>query len=222
MKIKNIYGEVLLEFEGAYLRKANLRGADLTGADLQGSDLTGANLRGANLRGANLTGAYLTGAYLRKTNLQGANLTRSDLRRANIVRANLTGAYLRKTNLQGANLRKANLQGAYLTGVNLRGADLRGAVLPKTFISLCKEDFIKKVKAFRQNGEVKFLMTALEKGKVNGTKYEGECACLLGTLTHARGKEDAEVFSRSLGITPDGSSPSEVWFWQIKEGDTPE
>ncbi|MFT7565515.1 MAG: hypothetical protein ACI8V7_000522, partial [Candidatus Paceibacteria bacterium] len=201
---------------------ANLQGSDLTGANLTRSDLRRANIVRANLTGSNLTGAYLRktnlqGADLRGANLQGAYLTGVNLRGANLTGSNLTGVYLRKTNLQGVNLRKANLQGAYL-----RGADLRGAVLPKTFISLCKEDFIKKVKAFRQNGEVKFLMTALEKGKVNGTKYEGECACLLGTLTHARGKEDAEVFSRSLGITPDGSSPSEVWFWQIKEGDTPE
>ncbi len=150
--------------------------------------------RGANLSGAELSGAYLSGAYLSGANLSGAELSG----------AYLSGAYLSGANLYGADLYGANLSGAYLSGANLYGADLSGVRNDLWDVLL------------RAKAEVPALLATLRAGRVNGQVYDGECACLAGTIANARGVKYTE-----LGFA-DSNRPIERLFLSIKEGDTPE
>jgi hypothetical protein len=193
LEIKTFGGSVLYTYEDEQptLKKA-IEEAVLKRAYLGGADLWGANLRGANLRGADLWGAYLGGAYL-----GGANLGCADL-----WSANLGGADLRGANLGGANLRGANLRGA-----DLWGADLGGA----------KEDFYKVLELAK--AETPGLYKALLEGRIDGSQYEGECACLVGTIA----KERKEKYNKlSIGLKPNDSRPSERLFLAIRKGDTPD
>ena len=140
---------------------------------------------------ADLTGANLGGAYLTGANLGGAYLTGADL----------TGAYL------GG----ANLGGAYLGGANLTGADLTGANL-----RVIRDDVRALLDA--APAEVPALMEALRGGRFDGTLYEGDCACLVGTLANARHKDYRDL----KGLRPDASRPAERWALAIGQGDTPE
>ena len=176
----------------AVAERVHLHGANLHSADLHGANLHGANLIGANLHGANLIGANLHGANLHGANLRGADLRSADLR--------------------GAYLRDANLHGAYLRGANLRGANLHSADLHEF-----KADVFDIL--LRAPNEVAALRAALVAGKVDGSVYEGECACLIGTIANARG---VSHFDLGDGISPNSSRPAEQWFMQIHEGDTPE
>jgi hypothetical protein len=155
------------------------------------------DLRGAYLRGADLRGAYLSGADLRGAYLSGADLSGADLR----------GAYLR-----GAGLSGADLSGAGLSGADLSGADL----------SPIKSDFLAEV--IRLPNELEFLRDALTAGRVNGSSYSGECACLAGTLAHAKGITNYAGGEIRNGLTfhADSSSPREIFFLSIRKGDTPE
>lgn len=51
-------------------------------------------------------------------------------------------------------------------------------------------------------------------GRVDGSQYEGECACLVCTLANAANKPYSEAF-------PDCSvsNPAEQWFAMIRKGD---
>ena len=153
-----------------------------------------ADLRGANLSDADLRGANLSDADLRGANLSGANLSDADLRGANLRGANLRGA-----NLRGANLSGADLSDADLSDANLRGADLR-------FI---KADFFMILAM--GHAEVPHLISALRDGRVDGSTYEGECACLVGTLENGG----------ATGIPHQASSPAEQWFVPIRKGIKP-
>lgn len=67
--IKDIYGNVLVEFkenslENALLNLMDLRNADLRGMNLSNADLSFSDLSGANLCGTNLLWADLTGTIL--------------------------------------------------------------------------------------------------------------------------------------------------------------
>ncbi|MFP3652262.1 MULTISPECIES: pentapeptide repeat-containing protein [Burkholderia] len=179
-----------------------LRGADLSGANLSDANLSDANLRGANLRGADLSGANLRGADLSGANLRGADLSDADLRDANLSGANLSDANLSGANLSDADLRDANLRDANLSGANL---------LP------IKADFIEVISQAPR--EVPALIDALKAGRVDGSTYSGECACLVGTIANARG---IDVDSAELGIPKDSSRPVERFFMAIRKGDTPE
>jgi hypothetical protein len=62
------------------------------------------------------------------------------------------------------------------------------------------------------------LREALIAGKVDGSTYEGDCACLVGTIANV-----AHCHYEALPhLKPDSSRPIEVFFCSIKKGDTPE
>jgi len=126
--------------------------------------------------------------------------------------ANLSGA-----NLSGADLRSADLSGADLSGANLSGADLRSADL----IAFKADLWMKLTYA---KPEAAGLRLALIEGRINGSAYEGECACFVGTIANVRSKSCGSPvdYAQLTGIHPDSGSPVETFFMAISEGDTPE
>ena len=207
----NLRGADLID---ANLSDANLRGADLIGANLRGADLIGANLRGADLIGANLSDANLRGADLIGANLSDANLRGADLIGANLIGANLRGADLIGANLIGANLRGADLIDANLIGANLRGADLSGF----------RSDLIAEI--LKLPDELENLRDCIAAGRIDGSTYEGECACLAGTIANHRNipgvSHGSVIFGNGPSFKVDASSPREHWFMNIRPGDTPD
>jgi hypothetical protein len=133
-------------------------------------------------------------------------------------KADLRGANLSAANLSAANLRDANLSGANLRAADLSGADLRGANL-----SGIRTDFLAAVLTLPC--ELGFLRDALKEGRVDGSCYSGECACLAGTLAHAKGIKNyqgANIDDGGVTFPVVASSPRERFFLGIKKGDTPE
>ena len=135
--------------------------------------------------------------------------------RAYLADANLAGAYLADANLAGANLAGANLAGAYLADANLADANLAGANLAGA--EGLSDQSLRSIIAdyrfilSRAHREVPALIAALRGGKVNGSTYEGECACLVGTLENAGATDLPHV----------ATSPAERWFAAIRTGDKP-
>jgi len=70
--------------------------------------------------------------------------------------------------------------------------------------------------------ELPYLREKLISGKVDGTHYEGQCACLIGSLANSKKKNTDELCNAipyySLGL----HNVAEQWFFQIRVGDTPE
>jgi hypothetical protein len=199
------------DLRGASLRGASLRGADLSDASLRGADLSDADLRGASLRGADLSDADLRGA-----DLSGADLSDASLRGADLSGADLRGASLRGADLSDADLRGADLSGADLRGASLRGASLRGADLSDADLTPIRDDLWSVLAGAPR--EADGLRAALIEGRVDGSTYSGECACLVGTIANLR-----HVYHDDLGaIKPNSNRPIERFFMSISKGDTPD
>jgi Pentapeptide repeats (8 copies) len=219
-ELKNIRDELLWSGEAESLRdaveKAVLSGANLRGARLVGANLVGANFEGADLGGADLGGADLGGADLGGADLRGADLGGADLGGANLRGARLVGARLVGANLVGANLEDANLGGANLRYADLRSANLEDANLEDANLIAIQDDFYKVLASAPR--EVQGLLAALYEGRVDGSQYEGECACLVGTIANLRHEPHNEL---TIDLRPDSTRPAEVWFLAIRKWDTP-
>jgi hypothetical protein len=177
-------------------KRANLRAANLSAADLRAANLRAANLSAADLRAADLRDADLSDANLSAANLSAANLSAANLRAANLSAANLRDANLRAADLRDANLRDANLRAANLTYIR----DDLWAVLSSA------------------PAEVEGLRLAIVEGRIDGSTYTGSCACLVGTIANI-----CHCNYESLPtLKPNSSRPAEVWFLNIRPGDTPE
>mgnify|MGYP000926864267 CR=1 FL=1 len=122
-------------------------------------------------------------------------------------RANLEGADLQGADLEGADLQRAYLEGAYLEGAYLQGAKLDDI----------KNDIFSVLAAAKT--EVLGLYDSLMRGRIDGSVYEGECACLVGTIANVRHENYKEL---SIDLRPDSSRPAERWFLGINKGDIPQ
>ena len=146
------------------------------------------------------------------------NTVRITMEEAVLKGADLGGAYLR-----GADLKGADLKGADLIGADLGGAYLRGAKnIPQSYINLCSRDMLFVFEHLKE--ELPFLRKQLVDGKVDGTQYEGECACLIGTLANAKKNGNRiDVVCNTIPYYEKGlHNYGEQWFFQIRKGDTPE
>lgn len=151
-----------------------------------------ADLRGTDLSDADLSDADLSGTDLRGTDLRGANLSDADLR--------------------GTNLSGTNLRDAYLSGTNLRGTNLSDAYLSDAQFRSFKADMWMTL---TQNPrEVLGLIAALRAGRINGSQYQGACACLVGTIANLAGTPYDT-------LDHNANNPAELWFAMISEGDKP-
>jgi hypothetical protein len=137
--------------------------------------------------------------------VQAAVSSSANLRSADLSYADLSYADLSYANLSYANLRSANLSYADLSYANLRSANLRSA----------KADYFDVL--LRGKKEVAGLRKAIVEGRINGSSYEGECACLVGTIANV-----AEVkYNKIPNLKPDSERPAERLFLAIKQGDKP-
>ena len=109
------------------------------------------------------------------------------------------------------NLRDANLSGADLYGANLRDAKGVG-----DWLKVLRDDLRSVLDA--APNEVPGLLAALWAGEVDGSTYEGECACLVGTIANLRHEKHNAM---KIDLRPDSSRPAEQWFLQISKGNTP-
>ena len=133
-------------------------------------------------------------------------------RKLSLDGASLDGARLDGARLDGASLVGASLDGARLDGARLVGARLDGARLDGASLRSIKADFFLVLLGAR--AEVPALLSALREGRVDGSTYTGECACLVGTIANVR-KVAVETLERDV------SRPAERWFTGIRRGDTP-
>ncbi len=86
---------------------------------------------------------------------------------------------------------------------------MRGAYLSGAYLRSTKADFFMILAM--GHAEVPHLIKALKDGRVDGSTYEGDCACLVGTLENGG----------ASGIPHQGSSPAEQWFVPIRKGTKP-
>jgi hypothetical protein len=142
---------------------------------------------------------------------------------ADLSSANLRSADLSSADLSSANLRSADLSSADLRSANLRSADLSEIPynhLPEFWVDLCSRDILFVLEHLK--AEVPFLKKKLISGEVNGSQYDGDCACLIGSLANAKDEAASKVCNVIPYYSLDSNNPGEQWFLNIHEGDTPQ
>ena len=106
------------------------------------------------------------------------------------------------------------LEMAVKAGIRLTCANLDDASLVGASLRSIRTDLFDVL--LRAQPEVPALLAALRAGRIDGSTYSGECACLVGTIAKAR-HCDVEAFDFR-----DARRPIERWFTGIRPGDTPD
>src|SRR5882757_3589898 len=219
-EIRSWYGSLLytahVEDNDEFPIRTAMERAVLAGVSLAGANLAGARLDDASLTGARLDDANLACARLDDASLAGANLACARLDDASLAGANLACARLDDASLAGANLAGASLDDANLDGANLVRASLDGVNLARASLERIRDDF--RAVLDISPGEVVGLLAKLRAGEVDGKHYQGECACLVGTIASIRGVNYEQI----PGLTPNSARRSERWFLGIRIGSTPD
>jgi len=127
----------------------------------------------------------------------------------------LSGCDLSPCDLSGCDLRGCNLSGCNLSGSDLSGCDLRGSDLRSSDLTPIRDDLWAVLCS--APAEVAGLKAALISGRIDGSTYEGDCACLVGTIANLRKVPNEEI----SGLKPNSSRPIERFFMAINKGDTP-
>lgn len=217
--LKAISEEV--DVSNSNLRGCNLSDCDLRYTDFRSCDMSGVNFTRSDLRYCDLSSANLARSILNHANmsyciLNNTYLTRADLRNVDLSDGvldycDLTGSDLRECDLRDCDLRYSFFNGCDLRGVDFYGCDLRGADLTPI------RDDIWAVLSSAPN-EVPGLISAIKEGRVDGSTYEGACACLVGTIANVKHVKINSI----TGVTADSLRPAERFFMGIEEWDTPE
>ena len=145
-----------------------------------------------------------------------ADLSSADLSSADLSDAHLSGANLRGADLSSANLSSAHLSGAHLIGADLSSANLSDADLSSANLTPIRDDIFAVLSSAPK--EVPALIDALKNGRVDGSTYQGECACLVGTIANIRHVYHSDID----GLRPNARRPAERFFLGISTGDKPE
>ena len=129
------------------------------------------------------------------------------------VRAAVEAAVAARADLSSADLSYADLSYARLSSADLSSADHD----PRSGLFAIRADVWSVLDA--APAEVAGLRAAVADGRIDGTVYQGECACLVGTIAKVRG---VDVYDdAAIGLPRNGSRPAEQWFIPIRRGDLP-
>lgn len=170
------------------------------GAQLAGKCLMNADFRRKDLSYADFAGADLT----------GANMNEADLSYANLTAANMTNVTLKR-----AVLTHAEMKHAILTGADLKGADTAGASFREADLTAIRDDIWAVLSS--SPFEAKGLLRAIRAGYIDGSFYNGECTCLVGTIANIRGED----YMLMDNLKPNSRRPAERFFLGIRIGDRP-
>ena len=146
----------------------------------------------------------------------------------NTIKKTLEYAVKERVDLRDSDLRVSNLSGSDLSGSDLSYSNLRGIKAKKIedlsvqFVNSCSRDMLFVFQHLKE--ELPFLRKMLIEGKVDGTQYEGECACLIGTMANAKQNGDRIIkVCQQIPYYDKGThNMGETWFLSIHKGDTPE
>lgn len=111
---------------------------------------------------------------------------------------------------------KLAIEAAVKAGANLQEADLQEADLWRADLSAIRDDFFNVLSTAPV--EVAGLREAIMSGKIDGSTYTGDCACLVGTIAKIKHCDYKEI----PNLSPNSSRPIERFFLAIKKGDNPE
>ena len=112
-----------VNFEYAYLVKADFAEAHCQGANFRFAQCQGADFAEAQCQGANFNKAQCQGADFYNAQCQGANFIRAQCQKADFTEAQCQKADFTEAQCQGAYFRSAQCQGAYFRSAQCQGVD---------------------------------------------------------------------------------------------------
>ena len=190
-------------------------GSSFVGSSFVGSRFDGSNFDGSNFARSSFDGSSFVRSSFVGSNFDGSRFVRSRFVVSSFVGSSFVGSSFVRSRLHGSNFDGSRFVRSSFDGsIFVRSRFVGSRFVRSRFVDedAAKADFM-AIMAWSEP-EIPALIAALENGRVNGSAYTGECACLVGTIANARGVN-------VKNLEKDSSRPAERWFMMISKGDKP-
>jgi hypothetical protein len=165
----------------------------------------GAKIKTIYINGATIETLDVRNSWIDAIHTPGATIETLDVRNSWIDAIHTIGATIERLDA-----RRSWVGVIYTNDAKIKTLDANGA----SFVANARENYfciLAKARSY-----VPALIEALEAGRINGSVYAGECACLAGTPEQERGCDHNRIVFR------DYHPPAERMFFAIGPGMTPD
>ena len=207
-------------FDGSSFDGSHFDGSSFDGSRFDGSRFIGSHFVGSHFDGSRFVGSHFDGSRFDGSRFDGSHFVGSHFVRSSFIGSRFDGSRFIGSHFDGSRFVRSSFIGSHFVGSHFDGSRFVGSHFDGSRFDGsrfdgegdAKQDFLSIISDARD--EIAGLIAALRDGRINGSVYSGDCACLVGTIANLRG-----VDVRTLHC--DSSRPAEKWFLMISEGDKP-
>jgi uncharacterized protein YjbI with pentapeptide repeats len=203
-------------FDGSSFDGSSFVGSRFVGSRFVGSSFVGSRFVGSRFVGSSFVGSRFVGSRFDGSSFVGSRFVGSRFDGSSFDGSSFVGSSFDGSSFVGSRFVGSRFVGSRFVGSRFVGSSFDGSTdNPGHPFYGIRLDVWAILDA--APGEVAALREKMLAGEIDGSVYQGECACLCGTIANAQGVPYTDL----EGITPDAERPAERWFGPIRRGDKP-
>jgi uncharacterized protein YjbI with pentapeptide repeats len=237
LQIKSILGKILFEYEkenntiketvveflkenaGKIIREANLSDMDLSGVSFDNSRFYNSRFDNSRFDNSSFDNSRFDNSRFDNSSFDNSRFYNSRFDNSGFYNSRFDNSRFYNSRFDNSRFDNSSFDNSRFDNSSFDNSSFDSvsaeSALKTGALESVKNDFFGRM--LRQKNEVPFLKQAIIDGKINGSQYEGDCCCFVGTIAKAAHCNYKELPK----LKPDSDSPTEKWFMALRPGYTP-
>ena len=198
------------EFNQSEFNQSEFNRSEFNGSEFNQSEFNRSKFNDSNFNQSEFNGSEFNGSEFNRSKFNQSKFNQSEFNQSEFNRSEFNRSKFNQSKFNQSNFNQSEFNDSELDDITFNS--LKNLITTER----TKIDFFGRMLILKN--EVKYLKEKLISGEIDGTSYDGYCACFIGTCANNKKIKYNEI----TGIKLDAYSPTEIWFFQIKKGDNPE